>query len=139
VTPGLTAELSVPAYPELRPTASVRFIAPEIDRETRTARVFLEVDNPDAKLLPGKFVTATLRSPDPNGGGGTGTVVPRAALQSIDGETVVFVQRPDGGFAVRHVRLGSQGSDAAEVVDGLAPGEQVAVSNAFLLKSEVLR
>src|SRR5690606_21316381 len=105
--PGLVAEIATEAYKELKPRATVLRIDPQIDRETRTAKVYLDVDNPGALLLPGKFVTARLKangagSGNGNGNGGGGApgsvVVPRDAVQSIDGLTVLFVKLPDGSF-----------------------------------------
>lgn len=140
VRPGLVVELETQAYPDLRPRAAVRHVAAEIDRDTRTAKVFVDVENPDGRLVPGQFVTATLRSSaDAAQPTAATVVVPRPALQSLEGASVVFVRRPDGGFVVRHVRTGSTGTDEVEIVDGLAEGEEVAITNAFLLKSEVLR
>jgi len=136
VRPGLEAELSADASPGSTRTAHVRYVAPQVDEATRTARVQLDVPNPDARLRPGQFVTARLASD-------TGTAdrltVPRAAVQTLDGRRIVFLKSTDGAFVVREVALGLEGTDDIEVLDGLAPGDQVAVDNAFLLKSEVLR
>lgn len=143
VKPGLVAEIATEAYKDLKPQATVRRIDPQIDRDTRTAKVYLDVDNPGALLLPGKFVTARLQA---NGGGGgngasgpAAVVVPRDAVQSIDGRTMLFVKLPDGSFEAREVALGATGSHDVEVAAGIAAGEEVATANAFLLKSEVLR
>ena len=148
VKPGLVAEIATEAYKELKPRATVLRIDPQIDRETRTAKVYLDVDNPGALLLPGKFVTARLKangagSGNGNGNGGGGApgsvVVPRDAVQSIDGRTMLFVKLPDGSFEAREIALGATGSHDVEVAAGVAVGEEVATANAFLLKSEVLR
>ena len=143
VKPGLVAEIATEAYKELKPRATVLRIDPQIDRETRTAKVYLDVDNPGALLLPGKFVTARLKANGAAGGNGASgpgsVVVPRVALQSIDGRTVPFVKLPDGSFEAREVALGATGSHDVEVAAGVAAGEEVATANAFLLKSEVMR
>lgn len=143
VKPGLVAEIATEAYKDLKPRATVLRIDPQIDRETRTAKVYLDVDNPGALLLPGKFVTARLKANGAaagNGASGPGSVVvPRDALQSIDGRTVLFVKLPDGSFEAREVALGATGSHDVEVAAGVAAGEEVATANAFLLKSEVMR
>jgi len=133
---GLEAQLTIDAYPDLRPRAYVRYIKPEVDSATRTARVQLDVANPGSQLRPGQFVTARLKS------AGTDTedlTVPRDAVQMVDGVEMVFVKLPDGAFSMRPVKLGTRGTADVEVIDGLAPGDQVAVKNAFLLKSEFLR
>ncbi len=133
---GLEAELTIDAYPELQPRAYVRYIKPEVDSATRTARVQLDVANPGAQLRPGQFVTARLKS---EGADPDDLAVPRDAVQIVDGAEVVFVKLPDGAFAMRPVKLGTRGTEDVEVIDGLAPGNEVAVKNAFLLKSEFLR
>ncbi len=153
VRPGLVVELETQAYPDLRPRAAVRHVDEDLGRArvavdlgrdvadgSAQAKVFVDVENPDGRLVPGQFVTATLRSSaDAARPTAATVVVPRPALQSLEGASVVFVRRPDGGFVVRHVRTGSTGTDEVEIVDGLAEGEEVAITNAFLLKSEVLR
>lgn len=143
VKPGLVAEIATEAYKDLKPRATVLRIDPQIDRETRTAKVYLDVDNPGALLLPGKFVTARLQANGSAGGNDAGSpgsvVVPRDALQSIDGRTMLFVKLPDGSFEAREVALGATGSHDVEIAAGVAAGEDVATANAFLLKSEVMR
>jgi len=134
--PGLEAVLRVDAFPDLQPAAHVRYIRPEIDPETRTAMVQLDVDNPDGRLRPGQFVTARLKS---DGGGPDTLAIPRDALQLIEGKEVVFVRGKDGSFSVRNVTVGTRGTDDIEILSGVNAGESVAVVNAFLLKSEVLR
>jgi cobalt-zinc-cadmium efflux system membrane fusion protein len=54
----------------------------------------------------------------------------------IDGNPNVFVRTPDG-FIKREVELGRGDDDSVEVVSGLKPGEEIAVSNVFLLKAEL--
>lgn len=140
VHPGLVAEISAEAYPDKVLRASVRYIDAQINRDTRRARVYLDVDNPGGLLLPGKYVTARLAST----GGEVATatkpvVVPKDAVQILDGHTTLFVKNTDGSFTARAVELGTPGSDDCEIRRGLASGEEVALHNAFLLKSEVLR
>ena len=63
---------------------------------------------------------------------------PKSALQSIGGQRVVFVRRPDG-FEKRPVAIGHTDEQIAEVTSGLQPAEAVAATNTFLLKSELLK
>ena len=62
--------------------------------------------------------------------------VPRAALQTIGGEHVVFVRTPSG-FQRRAVTTGRSDEQAVEITSGLSPGEEIAVKNTFLLKAEL--
>ena len=63
-------------------------------------------------------------------------LVPRAAVQEIGGESVVFVRTPEG-FEKREVVLGRGDQDGVEVVFGLDPGERYAAANTFVLKAEL--
>jgi cobalt-zinc-cadmium efflux system membrane fusion protein len=62
--------------------------------------------------------------------------LPRSALQTIQGESVVFV-RNDEGFERRDVTIGRQDAAMVEVLAGVVPGERIAVENTFLLKAEL--
>ena len=63
-------------------------------------------------------------------------VVAKTALQTIKGETVVFVRTEDG-FEARKIGVGRQDASLVEVTDGLAAGERVATANTFVLKAEL--
>lgn len=112
----------------------VIFISPMLDKETRTARVVAEIDNRDGQWRPGSFVNASIASDARP----VALAVPLSALQSINGQRVVFVRTPDG-FEKRAVVLGHTDEQIAEVTGGLQPSETVATSNTFLLKSELLK
>jgi cobalt-zinc-cadmium efflux system membrane fusion protein len=112
--------------------ATISFISPLLDKDTRTARVIATVDNAAGLWRPGAFVSAEI----PVDQGAANLVVPRAALQTIERETVVFVRTPDG-FAPRPVTLGRQDDRVAEIKAGLKPGERIAIANSFVLKADL--
>ncbi len=109
----------------------IMFTSPIISEETRTARVIASVDNKDFALRPGSFVSADIAV----GSKEVGVKVPKTALQTVKGDTVVFV-RTENGFAPRKVTVGSDDGVAVEIVSGITAGETVAASNTFLLKAE---
>ncbi len=88
--------------------------------------------NPDRDWRAGSFVIADL----PLEKDAVELLVPKAALQQIEGRPTVFVRNPEG-FEARAVRIGRETEQAAEILGGLKPGEQIAVSNTFVLKSDV--
>jgi cobalt-zinc-cadmium efflux system membrane fusion protein len=72
--------------------------------------------------------------------GGTETVaVPAAAVQSIDGKAYVFVALEDDLFELRRVEAGPRRASEVVIIAGLRPGEKVAASQGFALKSELLK
>jgi membrane fusion protein, heavy metal efflux system len=108
------------------------FISPLVDPNTRSARVIAEIDNKTMVWRPGAAVTASIVSKQER----VGVSVPRAALQKVGGEQVLFVRTPNG-FQRRAVTTGRSDEQAVEVTSGLSPGEQIAVKNTFLLKAEL--
>ncbi|GAA0593220.1 hypothetical protein GCM10009416_34520 [Craurococcus roseus] len=110
----------------------VVFLSPVLDPETRSARAVVELPNPDGKWSPGGFATASVAAEERR----VDVLVPRAAVQEVGGESVVFVRTPEG-FEKREVVLGRGDREGVEVVFGLDPGERYAAGNAFVLKAEL--
>jgi cobalt-zinc-cadmium efflux system membrane fusion protein len=113
-------------------TGKTIFISPMVSKETRTTRVIVSLDNTDGRWRPGSFVGASI----PLDRRAVALLLPRNALQTIDGKLTAFVQVPDG-FEARAVQAGTMAEDAVEVIGGLKPGEIVAVLNTFVLKSDL--
>jgi multidrug efflux pump subunit AcrA (membrane-fusion protein) len=59
--------------------------------------------------------------------------VPKSAIRSADGQTVLFVVREDR-VERRAVRTGDESGDTVEVLSGVSPGEQVVVEGPATLK-----
>jgi len=112
--------------------ATIMFVSPLLDKDTRAARVVASVDNAALKWRPGFFVTAEI----PTDATPAAIVVPKPALQSLKGDTVVFVRTAEG-FEARKVSVGRQDGRLAEVKAGLAAGERIATSNTFTLKADL--
>ena len=108
------------------------FISPLVDPNTRSARVTAAIDNKTLIWRPGAVVTADVAVKEEP----VELCVPRAALQTMDGESVVFV-RTQGGFERRDVTVGRSDENTVEITSGLSAGEQIAVKNTFLLKAEL--
>ncbi len=112
--------------------AAIMFTSPLLDKDTRTARVVASVENGAGKWRPGLFITAEIPTDETS----RAIVVPKAALQSLKGESVVFVRTTDG-FEARKVDVGMQDTRLAEVTKGIAVGERIASANTFILKAEL--
>ena len=112
--------------------ATIMFVSPLLDKDTRAARVVASVDNAALKWRPGSFITAEIPADEAP----AAIVVPKTALQSLKGDTVVFVRTADG-FEARKVSIGRQDARLAEVTSGLVAGEYVASANTFILKADL--
>lgn len=134
---GSEATLITLAYPDLALRGRVTYIDPRVDPQTRTAKVRVEIPNPDGLLRLGMYVTLSFTTHS----GERVVVVPRAAVQTIGGRQVVFVavQDEEGKFVQRTVQLGQLAGESYAVLSGLEPGEVVATEGSFFLRAESLR
>ena len=112
--------------------ATIMFVSPLLDKDTRAARVVASVDNASGKWRPGAFVTADIAVDKET----AAQVVPVSALQTLKGEPVVFVRNAEG-FEARKVSVGRRDARAAEITSGLSVGERVATQNTFILKADL--
>ena len=124
----------LPGQDDASPRAEGRvvFVSPMLNADTRSARVIVALPNADQRWRPGVFVTAEIEIARDR----VPVLVPRAAVQTIGDDRVVFVRTPEG-FTRRAVQVGRADDDALEITEGLTDGEEIAVRNTFLLKAEL--
>lgn len=132
---GQEAEVRVEAFPGETFPARLEQIGDVLNVATRTAQVRCGARNAQGKLRSEMYATITFRLSS----SGPCLTVSRDAVQRIEGRDVVFVQVGPNSFQPRYVTLGQSSQALVEVVDGLAPGDSVAVKGSFLLKSELLK
>ncbi|MGE0280450.1 MAG: efflux RND transporter periplasmic adaptor subunit [Rhizobiaceae bacterium] len=110
----------------------VGLIYPEIQGQTRTARIRIELPNPDGLLLANMYAEVEIAT------GGTDPVVtvPDSAVIDTGDRQVVIVDKGEGSFEPRDVKIGMRGDGMAEIMEGLAEGEKVVVSANFLIDAE---
>ncbi len=113
-------------------TGTISYIGPRVSEETRTVVTRVVLPNPDGRWRPGLFVTATVAVGDTV----VPLLIPKTALQTLDGQPSVFVQTSEG-FTPRPVTLGQSNEMHVEITAGLQPGESYAVTQTFLLKAEL--
>lgn len=113
-------------------SGNVAVIYPQVNRETRTARVRIELANPDFVLLPDMYVDAQIDTADPT----PVLAVPESSVLDTGSRQAVLVDKGEGRFEPREVKLGRRGGGYIEVRDGLAAGEAVVTSANFLIDAE---
>jgi len=94
-------------------------------------KVRLDADNPGFVLRPEMFVDVELQIPYP-----PTLSVPSEAIVASGRHETVFIERHAGVFEPRAVKTGRRFADRVQILDGLAPGDRIAVSGMFLLDSE---
>jgi Cu(I)/Ag(I) efflux system membrane fusion protein len=129
---GQTATVKARSFPGREFSGKVEIIYPEINKETRTARIRVELPNPDLVLLHDMYVDAEIDT----GSGEPVLSVPESAVMDTGSKQAVFVDKGQGRFEPRDVKLGHRGDGYVEVRKGVAEGEPVVVSANFLIDAE---
>jgi Cu(I)/Ag(I) efflux system membrane fusion protein len=111
----------------------VTFIYPELNPETRTVSVRIELPNPEERMKPAMYADVLFRTGDEQA---TVTAVPDSAVIDSGTRQVVLVAKGEGRFAPRAVKLGRRGEGYVEVTEGLKPGEEIVISATFLIDAE---
>ena len=111
---------------------NINVIYPKVNRETRTVRVRVELENPGAALLPDMYVDAEIDTGSPQ----PVLSVAESAVLDTGSRQAVFVEKGQGRFEPRDVKLGHRGSGYVEIREGVAEGEPVVVSANFLIDAE---
>jgi membrane fusion protein, copper/silver efflux system len=130
---GSRATVTFRAYPMQPVEGEVTLIYPELKAETRTARVRIEVPNPDGRLKIDMYADVVFQA-----GAEKGPViaVPNSAVIDSGTRQVVLVARGEGRFEPRPVKLGRHGEGYVEVLEGVSKGEEVVTSATFLIDAE---
>ena len=113
-------------------TGTVSYIGPLVSEENRTVLTRIMLPNPDGRWRPGLFVTASLVVAETP----IQVLIPKAALQTLEGQPSVFVQT-DEGFEPRPVTLGRADEMHVEITAGLTAGERYAATETFILKADL--
>ncbi len=128
---GLSATLTLPAFPGRTFTGRVVFVDPILDPKTRTAKVRLDLPNPKGDLKPDMFGEALVHGPSHKG-----ILVPLDAVIDTGTQKVAFVALGDGRFEPREITTGIRVGEQVEVLSGLQPGEEIVTRANFLVDSE---
>lgn len=137
---GSPARVSVSAVGSGRPLqGKVSLIDPALDPNTRSARVRIDLPNPNGDIRPGMFAQAEIAAGAKAAPAQPVLAIPDEAVQTVDGAAAVFV--PVNGtqntFAKRPVTVGKAVGGLVPVLAGLKEGEQVVTNGSFVLKADL--
>ena len=128
---GQNAEIRLIAYPDRVLTGVVNDIGAVLDPQIRTAKVRIQVDNPNTLMRVGMFATATIRGKTLQ----TRPQVPATAVLHLHDRDWVYVPSGQGSFRRIPVRAGATlPGNMQEILSGIDVGQQV-VSNALALQN----
>jgi RND family efflux transporter MFP subunit len=131
---GSPATVTTTAYPGMKISGHVSYIDPQVDPDTRTARLRIEVPNPRADLRLAMYVDVTIQA----AGSASVIVISRSAVQHAGARTVVYLADPEqpGRFTEREVRLGDPSGNEVPVLAGLQAGDTIVTEGSFFLRAE---
>ena len=133
VREGQNAEIDLSYLPGRTFEGVVTYVYPFLDPKTRTARIRIELDNPDLILKPDMFANVTIETETH----GEVLAVPEEAIIRSGRRSLAIVALGEGRFSPREVALGIDSGDGwVEVRDGLVEGDRVVTSGQFLIDSE---
>ena len=133
IEPGVMAQISFPALPGQDFIGTVASVGRQVESQSRTVPVRVDVKNSGNRLRPGMSASAAV----PVGASGTPILtVPVAAVQRVRNEWCVFVPKDANHFEIRRIGRGRDLGGEVEVLSGLNAGEQIVVDGAFLLKAQ---
>ncbi len=121
---GSRAVITTPAFPARVWRSAVEYIEPRVDTQTRSARVRVAVDNHDGALRFGMYMDMVFQA----AGGAKVPVVPKAAIQQVRTEQVVYI--PVSGQAGHFIERD---------VKNVKAGDTVVTEGSFLVRAEALR
>ncbi len=123
--------ITAKSYPGEKFEGTLSVINPFLDEMKRTAKVRIDIPNPDFKLQPGMYVNAELEMDM-----GEALTIPVSAVMPTGTRSVVFVDKGQGKLEPRVVQLGTKYADIYEVKSGLQENERVVASANFLIDAE---
>ncbi|MGA8941049.1 MAG: efflux RND transporter periplasmic adaptor subunit [Acidobacteriaceae bacterium] len=128
---GQHADIQLNAFPGKTFSGTISNIGAELDPTTRTAKVRIQVENPQHLLRIGMFATGTIEGAHPQ----QRTVVPADAVLQLHDRTYVFEPAGNDTFKRVQLQIGQTlPGNLLEVVAGVEPGQQV-VNNALELEN----
>lgn len=131
---GASAGVTAKAFQDTTLHGKVSYIDPQLNPETRTAKLRVEVPNAKEELRFGMFADVSIDG----AGQGAAAMIPRAAVQNVGDRSVVYVADPKqaGRFLEREVRLGDPAGSDIAVLNGLRPGDYVVADGSFHVRAE---
>lgn len=118
--------------------SQVSYIDPQLNEETRTAKVRMSVTNPGERLRAGMFVNVAFETAEKVDGADV-LVAPTGSIQHLGDRTFVFIPKDDepGEFIIRDVQIGAERNGYTEIKSGLKFGDKVVVKGSFALKTQM--
>jgi Cu(I)/Ag(I) efflux system membrane fusion protein len=114
-------------------TGKVTFINPELSTATKVNLIRISIPNVQKTIRPGMLAYISAISNRQKT-----LAVPVSALITNGKGSMVWIRNTDGSFSMRQVSLGTGNQIYTPIISGLAEGDLVVTSGAYLLNSEYI-
>ena len=128
VAQGQAVDVVFAAYPGEVFKGRVLFVSDILDPDTRRTKVRIAFQNPNMRLKPNMFASATFVTPKQ-----TVPIVPTTAVVLRNEADQVFVEIAPWTFEARPIEIDFQQGNQAVIAHGLEAGQRVVVRGAVLL------
>ncbi|CUX02017.1 MULTISPECIES: efflux RND transporter periplasmic adaptor subunit [Rhizobium/Agrobacterium group] len=129
---GAEVKVTIRSLPGRTFKGVVDLIYPQVDMQTRTTKVRIELPNPEGVLLANMYADVKIEAGAPN----PVVAVPSSAVVDTGDRQVIFIDKGNGKFEPKDVTLGVRGEEKTEIAKGVAAGDKVVVAANFLLDAE---
>ena len=135
---GTPARIHAAAFGGDARAGRISYIDPQLNEDTRTAKVRVEITNSGEKLKAGMFVEVEFQAGAVTQAG-EGLVIPSIAIQRLGERRVVFLaeENAPGHFKVREIEAGGESNGFTRVLNGLKAGERIVTNGSFTLKAQL--
>ena len=110
----------------------IALVYPQMNKETRTGRIRVELANPDGALMPDMYVEAQIAT----GSEKPVLTVADSAVIDSGARQIVLIDKGEGRFEPREVKIGRRGAGRVEIMEGVTAEDKVVVSANFLIDAE---
>ena len=128
---GQTAIISFTDYPNKKMKATISFINPEINPDSRLLLIRMEVPNPSMLLKPGMQANAQLKRSNLKG-----IFIPVDAVIRDENASFIWVEKSHGVFENVMVETGVESNGMIEIKSDLDPNKKVVITGAYAINSE---
>jgi Cu(I)/Ag(I) efflux system membrane fusion protein len=129
---GASATIRLRGRPGTVFEGKVGLIYPQVAEATRTTKIRIELANREGMLLPNMYADVEIGSGD----AAPLLAVPDSAVIDTGTRRIVILDRGEGRFEPREVKLGQRGNGMVAISEGVAEGDRVVVSANFLIDAE---
>ena len=129
---GQPATVRLRSLPGRTFSGNIGLIYPQVNKDTRTTRVRIELPNSDWVLLPDMYADVEIGT----GAGKPVVAVPNDAVIDTGIKQVVLIDKGEGRFEPREVKVGTHDNSFTEIREGVSAGDQIVTSANFLIDAE---